>query len=176
MPSMSAMLTLFVTLVVLAGGLGALAIWAPRRALVRGCALVLVAALLPLGYAGFSTLLSRPKPASLEWARRSLPEAKIVGAYMVEGKAIYLWLLVPGTVTPRYYAFPWSVKLAQQLARAQQAARRQGVRVRIRRPFGELKDMVKSRFRVEGHRPLPPKRRQAGRPFIYEHPEEGEGG
>ncbi|HUT48167.1 MAG TPA: hypothetical protein VM325_02410 [Alphaproteobacteria bacterium] len=173
MTAMNLLLILFVTLVMLAAGLGALAIWAPRRALVRGCALVVVAALLPLGYAGFSSLLSRPKPASLEWARRSLPEAKIAGSYLVEGKAIYLWLIVPGSAEPRFYAFPWSRKLAQQLTRAQQAARKTGVRVRMRRPFGELKDMVKSRFRVEGHRPLPPKQHQAGRPQIYQHPGEG---
>jgi len=173
MDAMAVMLILFVVLLVLACGLGALAIWAPRRALVRGVALVLVAALLPLGYAGFSSLLSRPKPASLEWARRSLPEAKIVGSYLVEGKAIYLWLMVPGSDAPRFYEFPWSRKLAEKLARAQQAARKQGVRVRMRRPFGDEKDMVKSRFRVEGHRPLPPKRSQAGRPLQYEHPGEG---
>jgi hypothetical protein len=173
MTAMTVLLILFVTLVGLAAGLGALAIWAPRRALVRGCALVMVAALLPLGYAGFSSLLSRPKPASLEWARRSLPEAKIVGSYMVEGKAIYLWLIVPGSSAPRFYEFPWSQKLAEKLARAQQAARKQGVRVRMRRPFGDVKDMVKSRFRVEGHRPLPQKRRRAGGPLIYQHPGEG---
>jgi hypothetical protein len=173
MDAMTVLLILFVTLVALASGLGALAVWAPRRALVRGCALLLVASLFPLGYAGFSALLSRPKPASLEWARRSLPEAKIVGSYMVEGKAIYLWLIVPDSTAPRFYEFPWSRKLAEKLARAQQAARKKGVRVRMRRPFGELKDMVKSRFRVEGHRPLPPKQRRAGRPLIYQHPGEG---
>jgi hypothetical protein len=172
MDTMTVLLMFFVTLVVIAAGLGALAIWAPRRALVRGCALVLVAALLPLGYVGFSSLLSRPKPASLEWARRSLPEAKVVGSYLVEGKAIYLWLIVPDSTAPRFYAFPWSRKLAERLVRAQQAARKRGVRVRMRRPFGELKDMVKSRFRVEGHKPLPPKRRRVGRPLIYQHPGE----
>jgi len=173
MTAMSVLLALFISLVVLAAGLAALAIWAPRRARVRALALVLVAAVLPLGYAGFSSLLSRPKPASIEWARRALPEATVVGSYMVEGKAIYLWLKLPDSEAPRFYEFPWSQKLARRLQRAQQAARKRGVRVRMRRPFGELKETVKTRFHVEGHRPLPPKRRRAGGPLIYQHPGEG---
>jgi hypothetical protein len=170
---MSVLLFVFSALVALAAGLAALAIWAPRRARVRAFALIIAAALLPLGYAGFSALLSRPKPASIEWARRSLPKATVVGSYLVEGKAIYLWLKLPDSEAPRFYQFPWSQKLARRLMRAQQAARKRGVRVRMRRPFGDMKDRVESRFQVEGHRPLPAKRNRADRPMIYRHPGNG---
>jgi len=173
MSSTNLLTILVVVMVALVAALAALAIWAPRKARIRAIALVLTAALLPLGYAGFAALLSRPKPASIEWAKRKMPQATVLASYLVEGKAIYLWLKLPGAKAPRFYQFPWSRKLAQRLVRAQQAAKRRGVRVQMRRPFGRMDDMVKSRFHVKGHRPMPAKRSGAGKPLIYRHPGDG---
>jgi len=65
--------------------------------------------------AGPSSLLSRPKPLRLElW--QEADKAKVLGATMREGEAIYVWLQFPGTDEPRAITLPWDMKMAQAAA------------------------------------------------------------
>lgn len=147
-----------------------LSIWAPRKARIRLLAIALVALTLPAGYVSYSDLLSRPKPASIEWARRTVPEATVISAQMHEGKAIHLWLQLPGAKEPRGYTFPWSQKLARQLVRAQRTAKQRGTKVRIRKPFSKDDGYESSRFYAHRHRPLTAKQSPTGTALHYSHP------
>src|SRR5262245_66623964 len=69
-------------------------------------------------YGGSIELLSRPKPLRLEW--RDATEAKVLGATMREGEAVYVWLEVPGADMPRAYALPWDLPSAQHWPHATQ--------------------------------------------------------
>jgi hypothetical protein len=89
--------------------------------------------LLAMIYAGSAELLSRPKPLRLEW--RNIAEAKVLGASMREGEAIYVWLQVPGAEEPRAYQLPWSMQAAEQLQQATAEAEAQGTGVEMKSPF-----------------------------------------
>jgi hypothetical protein len=56
----------FIGLTLLAAVLANISIWSPRRIWVKATALTVTVAMMPLGYASFSELLSRPKPVTLE--------------------------------------------------------------------------------------------------------------
>lgn len=146
---------LFVLLIVLAAALANISIWSPRKLWVKVCALAVTAAFIPLGYAGLTELLSRPKPVSLEWARRHVPEAKLMAASVREGVAIFLWLQVPEAAEPRAYELPWNRELAQQLQDAQREAKKHRNGVRVRRPFDRDTDKSKRMFYAEPQRPDP---------------------
>jgi len=149
---MSDLLILFAVLAGLAAILANIAVWSPRRTWLKVGALVTTAVLLPSGYMGFTAMLSRPKPVDFEWGRRELAEAAVLGAQMEEGKAIYLWMMLPDATEPRAYVLPWNKKMARQLRGAQQEARQSGARVRMRKPFERSYDERKRRF----YAPPPP--------------------
>lgn len=148
---------LFVPLVLVAALLANIAIWSPRRMWLKLSALAAATAFIPLGYTSLSELMSRPKPVALEWIRRELPEATLVGATMRENEAIYLWLQVPDIDEPRAYTLPWSRKLAEQLQSAQREARKNRNGVRVRRPFDGSDDPRDRMFYAAPQEALPPK-------------------
>ena len=112
---------LFALAVVLAAMLASVAIWAPRGLAVKLAALACAATFMPVAYAGYSDLLSRPKPVSLEWWQGQAKEATILGSQMREGRSLYVWLQLPGTTEPRAYELPWNQQMAQQLQQANEA-------------------------------------------------------
>ncbi len=153
----SAIIFLFVPLVLIAALLANIGIWSPRRMWIKLSALAAAVAFLPLGYTSRSELMSPPKPVALEWLRRELPEATLLGASMQENQAIYLWLKVPEIDEPRAYTLPWSRRLAEQLQRAQREAKKNRNGVRVRRPFDGTDDPRERMFYAAPQQALPPK-------------------
>ena len=97
----------FIVFVTLATVLANIGVWAPRRIWVRYCAVLVAALFIPAAYASVSDLLSRPKPASIEWLHRNATEATVLSAHIDEGKSIYLWLQIGGEAEPRSYVLPY---------------------------------------------------------------------
>jgi len=153
----SALIFLFVPLVLVAALLSNIGIWSPRRLWLKLSALVAAVSFIPLGYTSLSELMSRSKPVALEWLRRELPEATLLGANMQENQAIYLWLKVPEISEPRAYTLPWNRKLAEQLQRAQREAKKNRNGVRVRRPFDGTDDPRERMFYAAPQQALPPK-------------------
>lgn len=112
---MDNLIYIFIAMVAIAAALASLAIWAPRVARVRIVALSITALFIPLSYVQVVELLSKPKPKSFEWFEGNVTEAEILGVSLREGEAIYMWLLLDAAVEPRYYVFPWNLKLAERL-------------------------------------------------------------
>ncbi|MGH6932751.1 MAG: hypothetical protein ACREEE_10015 [Dongiaceae bacterium] len=135
----------------------------------RAISVGLFAALIAVVYGGGIELLSQPKPIRLEW--RHVPEAELVGATMVEGEAIYVWLRFDANPEPRAYALPWDVNAAQQLQEAMQEAEANGTGVRMKMPTGDSMDSGEARFWAKPQQPLPEKSHDANGPLIYQQPE-----
>ena len=115
---MDDVLIIYLVMTGLAGLLAAISIWTPRKSWLKFTALVTTSLFLPAAYLGLVHLLSRPKPADLEWLHRQLPQATVISARMAENQGIYLWLELEGVEEPRAYALPWSQELARQIHQA----------------------------------------------------------
>lgn len=148
---------LFALAAVTAATLATFAVWAPRRLHVKAGALTCAALFMPVGYLGFSDLLSRPKPVELEWWLQQAPEATVLGSQMEEGRGLYLWLRVSGSPEPRAYRLPWDRKLAEELQTALEEAQRNGTGVQMRLPFEPTLDRREPRFYAMPQPALPPK-------------------
>ena len=111
-------------------------------------------------YGGSVELLSRPKPLRLEW--RGTEEAKVLGASMREGEAIYLWLQTADAPEPRAYVLPWSTKTAQQLQDAMQKGQSTGRGVRMSKPFTPGLDDREPKFYAQPQEALPDKNYASG--------------
>jgi len=162
------LLILYGILGTLAAILASVALWAPRRLWVKLGTLAVIFVFLPAGYFGLSEMLSRPKPVSLELARKDLADAAVVGTHLDEGKAIYLWLGIPGTDEPRAYALPWDQQLARQLQGAERESRDSGAPVHVRKPFENSLDDREKRFYAAPPPPPPEKARQAENPLDFQ--------
>jgi hypothetical protein len=161
----------FVPTAIAAALLANIGIWSPRNGWVKISAIVVTALFLPLAYGSVSELLSRPKPASLEWARRAMPEAQLIGASLHEGKAIYIWLQTPESPEPRAYELPWSKEAAKQLQEAQRQAKNAKNGIKVRRPFETKRDPLQNMFYAAPRKPLPVKRRTREVPLNYVRPD-----
>ncbi len=155
---MNHLIYLFAAVVLIAAGLSAIAFWSPRSVGVKVSALVLAALLMLTGHLGLVDLLGKPKPASLEWAGRTVPEATVLASVLRENEAIYLWLQFDGADEPRAYVLAWSMDEARQLQKAQRRGRAQGTPVRVRGPFKTDRETDKPMFYAAPQPPLPPKR------------------
>ena len=116
-------------------GLASIAIWSPRRVWIRTLALAIGLCMLPLGYISLAELLSKPKPKQLAWFERNVDRAHILGIDFAEGKAIYLWMRLPGSIEPRYYKFRWSQKIAESLQDEMEEASKQNGKLMVIKPF-----------------------------------------
>ena len=163
---------LFAVAVLLAGGLATIAIWAPRRLGPKAGALACAALFMPVGYAGFSDLLSRPKPVALEWWLAHAQEATVLGSQMREGTSLYLWLQVDGEPEPRAYRLPWDQRTAQQLQAALDEAQRNGTQARMRLPFEPTLDAREPKFYAPPQPALPPKDLARPPAQVYQQPGE----
>lgn len=163
---------LFGLAAVTAAVLASIAIWAPRALLAKAGALGCAALFMPLGYAGYSELLSRPKPVELEWWLSQADEATVLGSQMREGSGLYLWLQVQGTEEPRAYRLPWDRKTAEELQQALDEAERNGTGVRMRLPFEASLDRREPKFYALPQPALPPKDLTEPPARVYQQPGE----
>lgn len=162
---------IFLAATVLAVALGFVAVWAPRRPLVKFGATGLVLAFVPLGWLAFSELLSKPKPVALEWWAARADEATVLGSIMREGRGIYLWLQLAEFDEPRAYVLPWSRELAEQLQKALREAEENDTQVRMRLPFEPSWDDREPKFYALPQPALPPKDVTPHNPQFYAGPE-----
>jgi hypothetical protein len=162
----------FAAAVAIAACLGTIAVWAPRRLLVRAGALGVFALFLPLGFAGWTDLLSRPKPVAFEWWLDRADEATVLAGTIREGAGIYVWLQLDATEEPRAYRLPWSREQAQQLQEALEEAEKNGSAVRMRLPFEASLDPREPKFYALPQPALPQKPAPNGEPQRFVQPEQ----
>ena len=160
---------LFAASTALASVLAAISIWSHRKLLAKTAALLATALFIPTVYLSYGDLLSRPKPASLEWWNRGASEATVVGSKLREGEAIYLWIELPQTDEPRAYRLPWVEEVAKQLHGAQREAEANGTKVQMRMPFKEQMDDQEPLFYALPQPPLPPKHVDHGTSRYFQH-------
>jgi hypothetical protein len=162
----------FVIFLAIAAVLANIGVCAPRKTWVRICAVAVTALFIPAAYASLSDLLSRPKPVSLEWVHRHAKEATVLGARIEEGKAIYVWLQLPGEAQPRAYALPYNLETAKQLHNAQSAAKKNGSKTKMKKPFKKrgAEKTKEEQFFAPPQPPPPDKASKAGAPVIMPQP------
>jgi hypothetical protein len=151
----------------LAAVLANIGIWSPRKLWVKLSAVTAVALFLPITYFALTELLSHPKPMTLEWAQRSLPQANVISAQMIEDKAIYLWLGFEGEEQPRSYSLPWTRNMAEQLQEAQREAEANGTGVMVSMPFELTMDSLEKKFYAAPQKSPPPKEAPGGGPLVF---------
>jgi hypothetical protein len=126
--------------------------------------------LIAVVYGGSIELLSRPKPLRLElWQQAD--KAKVLGASMREGEAIYVWLQFPGAAEPRAYTLPWDMKMAQQLQNAMQEGQANGADVNMSKPFEAGLDDREPKFYATPQQALPDKNYSGGNTLVFEPPQ-----
>ena len=158
---MTSLTLLFVLSIALAAGLASAVLWSHHRTTVKIAALTGLICFLPLGYAAYADLLSRPKPVALEWWNRHAEEATVIGQQMREGEGLFLWLQFAGEAEPRAYELPWDDKLAEQLQNAWEQAQKDGTGVRMKLPFETSLDQRAPKFYALPQPKLPNKDEQA---------------
>ncbi|MDX1432774.1 MAG: hypothetical protein R3286_10035 [Gammaproteobacteria bacterium] len=161
---------LFAASAVLACLLAAVSIWSHRKVWMKVSALVLVTGFLPTVYLSYADLLSRPKPANLEWWHENADEATVVASRLRENESIFLWLEVQGVGEPRAYVMPWQQELAKQLHGAQREAEANGTEVRMRKPFRFRSEEQEPLFYAEPQPPLPAKHTPAQGQHFFRRP------
>jgi len=154
---MNSPFTLYTIVVLVAAALAAIAIWAPRSLPLKVSALVLAAALMATGYAGFMEVIGRPKPVSVEWALETIEDAAVVATRLREGEGIYLWLEGRGVQEPRAYVLAWDLGDAKQLQQAMRQAEEQGTVVRMRTMRETRRESDEPLFYAEPQSAPPPK-------------------
>jgi hypothetical protein len=164
----SEVLYLFAAWLGLATVLASISIWSPRALWIKVGALAIAVLFLPATYLSVVDLLSRPKPITLEWKRVALAEARVIGADLREGEAIYLWLRTAGVEEPRSYVLPWDQKLAEQLHGAQREAQARGTAVHARGLFEPGQDREQPVFYALPQPARPPKEVPGHTPFVFD--------
>ena len=125
----------YAAFVAIAAALAVIVVWSRRRLALRVGSVALFALIAVVAYGAFNDLLSRPKPAALEFGGAGIEEAEIISASLREGHGIYLWLRLPDIVEPRYYVLPWHLRLAEELQQAMREAERNRSGLIMRLPF-----------------------------------------
>jgi len=133
---------------------------------VRYSAVAVAALFIPAAYASVADLLSRPKPASIEWLHRNASEATVISARIVENKSIYLRLQLTSEEEPRAYVLPYDKKTARQLHEAQNNAKRKGTKTRMKRPFAKRRDNSKQPFYAAPQPSRPKKKFPKQSPYV----------
>jgi hypothetical protein len=163
----------FALVALLAAGLASIAIWSPRRLLIRVGAVALATLFLPTAWAAMSDLMSRPKPIDFEWWHQAEGEATVLSSQLREGDGVYLWLQISGAVEPRSYRLPWDRKLAEDLEKARAEAEKNGTPMMMRMPFERTYDKRDRKFYTMPQPALPDKPNRKGEePAFYLRPGE----
>ncbi len=154
---MTTLTLLFALSVLLTAGMASAVLWSRHRTSVKLGALASLLCLLPIGYAAYADLLSRPKPVALEWWHRNAEEATVLGQQLRENDGLFLWLQFSGDPEPRAYVLPWDRKMAEQLQSAWEEAQRNGTGVRMKLPFEATLDAREPKFYALPQPQLPSK-------------------
>jgi hypothetical protein len=163
----------FALVALLAAGLASIAIWSPRRLLIRVGAVARATLFLPTAWAAMSDLMSRPKPIDFEWWHQAEGEATVLSSQLREGDGVYLWLQISGAVEPRSYRLPWDRKLAEDLEKARAEAEKNGTPMMMRMPFERTYDKRDRKFYAMPQPALPDKPNRKGEePAFYQRPGE----
>jgi hypothetical protein len=163
----------FALVALLAAGLASIAIWSPRRLLIRVGAVALATLFLPTAWAAMSDLMSRPKPIDFEWWHQAEGGATVLSSQLREGDGVYLWLQISGAVEPRSYRLPWDRKLAEDLEKARAEAEKNGTPMMMRMPFERTYDKRDRKFYAMPQPALPDKPNRKGEePAFYQRPGE----
>jgi len=165
---------LFMTTAGLAGLLAMISIWSRRRSWIRAGALAVAVLFLPLAYASFASLLSKPKPVDLEWWLGEADEATVLSSSIQEDVGIFLWLQLAEITEPRAYVLPWSRDLAEQLQAASREAEEQNGKLQMRVPFEPSLDELEPKFYAMPQPALPPKDTHRPPPEMYQQAKRGE--
>jgi len=148
---------LFAASAALAAILATISIWSHRKLWAKLSAVAATALFIPTIYLTYADLLSRPKPASIEWWHQGASEATVVASRLREDEAIYLWIEIPGSDEPRAYKLPWQQQMAKELYGAQREAEAMGTKVQMRLPFKDRKEALDAVFYAAPQPPLPSK-------------------
>ena len=119
---MDILFSFFAAAMGIAAALASIAMRAPRPARVRILAVTMTLLFIPVAYVELAELLSKPKLKSFEWYYRNTDKAILLGTTLDEGKAIYLWLRLDGSLELRNYKIPWNLRLAEKLEEAYEDA------------------------------------------------------
>jgi hypothetical protein len=148
---------LFMVTAVLAGMLTMISIWSRQKPWIKIGAIVASVLFLPLAYASYASLLSKPKPVDLEWWLGEAGEATVLSSSIQEGEGIFLWLQLAEVAEPRAYVLPWDRDLAEQLQEAAREADEQNGQLQMRLPFEPSLDELDPKFYAMPQPALPPK-------------------
>ena len=165
---------LFMTTAGLAGLLATISIWSRHRSWIRAGALAAAFLFLPLAYASYASLLSKPKPVSLEWWLDGADEATVLSSSIREDVGIFLWLQLAEASEPRAYVLPWNRDLAEQLQSAAREAEEQDGQLQMRLPFEPSLDELEPKFYAMPQPALPPKDLHRPPPKMYQQAKRGE--
>jgi hypothetical protein len=164
---------LFMTTAVLAGLLASISIWSRHRSWIRAGAIVTAILFLPLAYASYASLLSKPKPVDLEWWLGGADEATVLSSSIQEEVGIFLWLQLAEAAEPRAYVLPWNRDLAEQLQEAARKAEEENGQLQMRMPFEPSLDELEPKFYAMPQPALPPKDMHRPPPEIYQQARNG---
>lgn len=142
-------------------------IWGRVSRMGRVAALVISVVAMPGAFLLDTMALSRPKPVSLEFVLRSVPEADVLGSKLIEGEGIYLWLALPDVPEPRYYVMPWDQDKAEMLQKTLEEAAATNGTVKMRLPFERSLDTREPKFYLPPQ-PKRPDKTTPPPPVLYE--------
>lgn len=165
---------LFMTTALLAGLLAMISVWSRHRSWIRAGTLAAAFMFLPLAYASYASLLSKPKPVALEWWLNEADEATVLSSSIQENVGIFLWLQLAEVTEPRAYVLPWSRDLAEQLQSAAREAEEQDGQLQMRLPFEPSLDELDPKFYAMPQPALPPKDQNRPPPKMYQQAKQSE--
>jgi hypothetical protein len=142
----------------------------------RKIMLLVFGAMLGMSYHAYTNLLSNPRPTeTLVFDTPDVEKAKVIGVKMEHGKAIYILLDSPEFDNPRYFVYPWSDEMAEQLQEAmQENAENNGEGIEMELPFDNSLDRREQKW----FHPIPqpkrmfPKQERQDEEYEFEHPSE----
>lgn len=139
---------------------------------VRVVITVIFISLLPISFQAYQELTGKPKWSQAEWYYKDIKKVQILAVRMIEEKGIYLYLLIPGKAEPYSYKFPWDKKMAMQIGKAIEEARRNRNGLFMRDPFNYEKSLEKRerKFYAPPQPKLPDKPRDKNKGKIMNHP------
>ena len=166
---MTELFHLFAASAALAAILAAISVWSHRTLRAKLCAVAATALFIPTIYLTYADLLSRPKPASIEWWHQDASEATVVASRLREGEAIYLWIEMADSDEPRAYKLPWQQQMAKELYGAQREAQAMGTKVQMRLPFKDADRALDPVFYAQPQPPLPSKQAEQASGRFFRH-------
>lgn len=119
-----------------------IAVWGRRDSNLKWLAIAAASIIVGGGYWGYNSLLSLPKPVSMEVVFRGTPQAEVLGYKIRYGEALYLYLDIEDF--PYSYVIPWgkdkTKEMADELVETEGEAKKAGEVVYMNNPFGPVEE------------------------------------